>query len=146
MPSHDGVPRKVVVYQLVVRTFSNTNETRARDGTIEQNGVGRFDDIDDVALAALADLGVTHVWLTGVLRQATLTDHGPGLPADDPDVVKGRAGSFCNRYSKRSLRRRVLKSGGSVSRRFRSHGMAVWTASCSSGARRYSSARLSAAS
>jgi hypothetical protein len=36
---------------------------------------------------------VTHVWLTGCLRQATLTAY-PGLAADDPDIVKGRAGSF----------------------------------------------------
>ncbi len=87
--------QKIVVYQLVVRTFSNVNETRAKDGTLEQNGCGRFDEIDAVALASLADLGITHVWLTGVLRQATLTDHSDiGLPPDDPDVVKGRAGSF----------------------------------------------------
>lgn len=90
---HDGVETKVVIYQLAVRTFSNTNETRACDGTIEQNGCGKFDDIDLVALGALKDLGATHVWLTGVLRQATLTAHD-GLPADEPDVVKGRAGSF----------------------------------------------------
>jgi glycosidase len=90
---HDGVARKVVIYQLVVRTFSNTNETRVCDGTIDQNGCGKFDDIDAVALRALRDLGITHVWLTGVLRQATLTAYD-GLPADEPDVVKGRAGSF----------------------------------------------------
>jgi glycosidase len=93
MAPHDGVETKIVVYQLAVRTFSNTNETRAKDGTIEQNGVGKFDDIDGVALASIAELGATHVWLTGVLRQATMTSY-PGLPADDPDVVKGRAGSF----------------------------------------------------
>src|SRR5262249_53364594 len=40
-------------------------------------------------------LGVTHIWLTGCLRQATLTDYPDlDLPADDPDVVKGIAGSF----------------------------------------------------
>ncbi len=93
MASHDGVDSKIVIYQLAVRTFSNTNETRVQDGTIDQNGCGKFGDIDEVALGAIKDLGVTHVWLTGVLRQATLTEHD-GLPADDPDVVKGRAGSF----------------------------------------------------
>lgn len=93
LPPHDGVATKVVIYQLVVRTFSNTNEARARDGTIEQNGCGKFDDIDAVCLGALRELGATHVWLTGVLRQATLTAY-EGLPADEPEVVKGRAGSF----------------------------------------------------
>lgn len=93
MAPHDGVETKPVIYQLAVRTFSNTNETRTPDGTIEQNGCGKFDDIDDVALASIKELGATHVWLTGVLRQATMTSY-PGLEADDPDVVKGRAGSF----------------------------------------------------
>jgi len=82
-----------IIYQLVVRHFGNTNQTRATDGTIEQNGVGKFADIDEAAIGELVGLGVTHVWLTGVLRQATLTAY-PGLPADDPDIVKGRAGSF----------------------------------------------------
>ena len=88
-------PERVVIYQLVVRHFSNTTTTRRVDGTLEDNGVGRFDDIDDDAIAGLKELGVTHVWLTGIPRQATLTDWSSiGLPPDDPDVVKGRAGSF----------------------------------------------------
>jgi hypothetical protein len=59
------------------------------------NGCGKFDDINDTALAALRSLGVTHIWLTGCLRQATLTSYDDlGMPADDPDVVKGIAGAF----------------------------------------------------
>ncbi|MFO0683019.1 MAG: alpha-amylase family glycosyl hydrolase [Sandaracinus sp.] len=90
-------PTRPVIYQLVVRLFGNTNETRARDGTIVQNGSGHFSDVTDDALAEIHALGATHVWLTGALRQATLTDWSsvdPALAADDPDVVKGRAGSF----------------------------------------------------
>lgn len=88
-------PPRRVIYQLVVRTFSNVNDTRNKDGTIEQNGVGKFNDINEAALRSLKDMGITDVWFTGVLRQATLTDHSDvGLPADDPDVVKGRAGSL----------------------------------------------------
>lgn len=95
MGPYDGVDQKPVIYQLVVRLFGNTNETRAKDGTIAQNGSGKFADIDEKAIASLAAMGVTHVWLTGVLRQATLTDYASiGLPADDADTVKGRAGSF----------------------------------------------------
>lgn len=86
---------KPVIYQLVVRYFGNTNTTNRRDGTIKQNGCGKFADISDAALAALREMGVTHVWLTGCIRQATLTDWSRiGLPPDDPDVVKGIAGSF----------------------------------------------------
>lgn len=92
----EEAPRPVI-YQLVLRLFGNTNETRRRDGTIAENGVGRFSDVDGTALAALRGLGATHVWLTGVPRQATLTDWSsvdPALAADDADIVKGRAGSF----------------------------------------------------
>jgi len=99
--SSDGgmpmVSERPVIYQLVVRLFGNTNTTRMRDGTIAQNGVGRFSDVDATALTEIHALGATHVWLTGVLRQATLTDWSsvdPALAADDADIVKGRAGSF----------------------------------------------------
>lgn len=86
---------RVVVYQLVVRHFSNTNTNRVADGTLAENGSGRFVDIDENAIDGLKELGVTHVWLTGIPRQATLTDWSElGLPPDDPDVVKGIAGSF----------------------------------------------------
>jgi glycosidase len=86
---------KLIIYQVVVRYFGNTNTTNATDGTLETNGCGKFADINESALRTLKDLGVTHVWLTGCLRQATLTPYsGLGLEADDPDVVKGRAGSL----------------------------------------------------
>lgn len=86
---------KPVIYQLVVRYFGNTSGANAIDGELRKNGCGKFDDINDRALAELVRLGVTHVWLMGVFRQATLTDHSSiGLPADPPEVVKGVAGSF----------------------------------------------------
>jgi glycosidase len=86
---------KPVIYQIVVRYFGNTITTNQQDGTIEANGCGKFADITETVLQALKDLGVTHVWLTGCLRQATLTGYPEvGLPSDDPDVVKGRAGSL----------------------------------------------------
>ena len=86
---------KPVIYQLAVRYFSNINRTNQRDGTLAINGCGCFADINAVALKAIKDLGATHVWLVGCLRQATLTDYTAlGMPADDTDVVKGIAGSF----------------------------------------------------
>ena len=85
---------KIRIYQLFVRLFGNTNETRKEDGTIAENGVGRFNDINDAALKALRDSGFSHIWLTGVLQQATATDYSDiGQPADDPDLLKGLAGS-----------------------------------------------------
>lgn len=85
---------RLEIYQLLVRTFGNVNETRTPNGTLAENGTGRFDDLNPAAAAALADMGMTHVWFTGALQQATSTDWSAvGEPADDPDILKGRAGS-----------------------------------------------------
>ena len=74
---------------------SATPTRPTRNGTLAVNGCGRFADITAAALAGIKGLGATHVWLTGCLRQATLTDYSAqGMPADDPDVVKGIAGSM----------------------------------------------------
>jgi len=86
---------KPIIYQLVVRYFGNTNLTNQTNGPIDTNGCGKFSDINEAALTGLKELGVTHIWLTGVFNQATLTDYSSiGMPADQPDVVKGMAGSF----------------------------------------------------
>ena len=90
-----GNEKRPVVFQLVVRHFGNSNSTNKTSGTLEENGSGKFADISEKALLEIRNLGVTHIWLTGVLQQATATDHSEiGEPADDPDIVKGRAGSF----------------------------------------------------
>ncbi|MFT3991085.1 MAG: alpha-amylase family glycosyl hydrolase [Luteolibacter sp.] len=81
-----------VIYQLMVRLFGNTNETRKPHGTLAENGCGKFADITANALKSLRNMGFTHLWLTGVLEQASATDY-PNRPADVPDIVKGKAGS-----------------------------------------------------
>jgi hypothetical protein len=87
-------PNKLRVYQMLPRLFSNTNETRKPNGTLAENGVGKFKDVDATALKSLRDFGFTHIWLTGVLQQATATDYSSiGQPPDDPDLLKGLAGS-----------------------------------------------------
>ncbi len=86
--------QKPVVYQVFTRLFGNTNTENVPWGTLQQNGVGKFADFDDAALQGIKELGVTHVWYTGVLHHAMVTDYSDfSLPSDDPDVVKGRAGS-----------------------------------------------------
>ena len=85
---------KIRIYQLFVRLFSNINPTRIKDGTLFENGIGKFDEINDRALTSLRAMGFTHLWLMGVLQQATATDYSEvGEPADDPDILKGLAGS-----------------------------------------------------
>jgi len=85
---------KVIIYQMMTRLFGNKNQTNKPYGTLEENGVGKFSDISDKALSEIRDLGITHVWYTGVIEHALLTDYTKyGIPLDDADVVKGRAGS-----------------------------------------------------
>ncbi|MCX2718165.1 alpha-amylase family protein [Poritiphilus sp. M415] len=85
---------KKVIYQVFTRLFGNTNTTNTPWGTLEENGVGKFSDFSDKALEEIKGLGVTHIWYTGVPHHALVTDYSKyGISADDPDVVKGRAGS-----------------------------------------------------
>lgn len=86
--------KKVVVYQVFTRLFGNKNTTNKPWGTIAENGVGKFDDFTDIALREIKDLGVDYIWYTGVPHHAVITDYTKyGISNDDPDVVKGRAGS-----------------------------------------------------
>jgi len=85
---------KFVVYQIFTRLFGNQNTTNKVYGTIEENGSGKFNDITDVALDSIRNLGITHVWYTGIIEHATLTDYSTyGILPDHPLIVKGRAGS-----------------------------------------------------
>ena len=86
--------KKEVVYQVFTRLFGNTNTNNKPWGTIEENGVGKFNDFTDKALAEIKDLGVTYIWYTGVPHHALIRDYTSiGVSNDDPEVVKGRAGS-----------------------------------------------------
>ena len=85
---------KLVIYQLLPRYFGNTNATNKLYGSKEENGVGKFNDITPKALQELKKLGINYVWYTGVIEHATMTDYSAyGIKQDDPDIVKGKAGS-----------------------------------------------------
>ena len=86
--------RKTVIYQVFTRLFGNTNTTNKPWGTLEENGLGKFDDFSKKALQEIKKLGVTHIWYTGVLHHAMITDYTKyGISIDHPNTVKGRAGS-----------------------------------------------------
>lgn len=94
--SPTGPPRrgKIVIYQAMARLFGNQSTTNQPWGSSAANGVGKFDDFNDAALRELHNMGVSHLWLTGVLRHAMVLDAPlADVHSDDPDVVKGRAGS-----------------------------------------------------
>jgi glycosidase len=93
-PKVTVTPKKVVVYQVFTRLFGNKNTTNKPWGTIEENGVGKFADFTDTALKEIKKLGVTYIWYTGVPHHDVIRDYTKyGISNDDPDVVKGRAGS-----------------------------------------------------
>lgn len=87
-------PQKTVVYQVFTRLFGNIKTTNKPWGTIEENGVGKFNDFTNKALQEIKKLGVTHIWFTGVPHHDVIRDYTKyGISNDDPDIVKGRAGS-----------------------------------------------------
>ncbi len=88
------LPYKINIYQIFTRLFGNVKTENKPWGTIEENGVGKFSDITEKALREIKALGITHIWYTGVLHHAVIRDYKAyGISDDDPDVVKGRAGS-----------------------------------------------------
>lgn len=83
---------KPIIYQTFPRIMTNMNGECVPDGTYECNGSGKMNDISTKLLRSLKSLGITHVWYTGILEMATKTEF-PGISADNPNVVKGQAGS-----------------------------------------------------
>src|SRR5690606_34574368 len=86
--------KKKVIYQVMARLFGNTTTTNRPWGTAQENGLGKFSDFSDRALSEIRELGVTHIWYTGIPHHALIGDYRAfGISDDHPDVVKGRAGS-----------------------------------------------------
>ncbi len=85
---------KISIYQVLPRLFGNKNTICKPNGTIEQNGVGKFADFTSEALREIRDLGITHIWYTGIIQHAKITSYEKfGIPKDHPTLIKGRAGS-----------------------------------------------------
>lgn len=85
---------KFVIYQVFPRLFGNYNTTNKHNGTIEENGSGKFNSFTTKALTEIKSLGVTHIWYTGVIQHATQTDYSSyGIAKDHTAIVKGIAGS-----------------------------------------------------
>ncbi len=79
---------------MLPRLFANRNQNCVPNGTIEQNGSGKMNDITTKVLRKIKDLGVTHVWYTGIIEHSVQTDYSRyGIARDNVHVVKGKAGS-----------------------------------------------------
>ncbi len=85
---------KPIIYQLFPRLFTNKCNHCIPNGSIEENGVGKMNDINDTVLSSIKNLGVTHIWYTGIIEHATKTDYSKyGITPDNSHIVKGNAGS-----------------------------------------------------
>ena len=91
---------KPIIYQMLPRLWGNDKIRPKKNGTLTDNGTGKFSDIDDATLKYLKWLGCSHVWYTGVLRHSTQASED-GCIASHPQFVKGKAGSpyaICDYY------------------------------------------------
>ncbi len=85
---------KVIIYQIFTRLYGNRCQTRKPYGKIEENGCGKLNDFTPSVLKHIKEMGFSHVWYTGIIRHATMTDYTKyGIPRQHPAVVKGEAGS-----------------------------------------------------
>ena len=84
----------MTVYQVFTRLFGSDRKDCVPFGTRQQNGCGTMQDFTAKALEQIRSLGCTHIWYTGIIEHASKTDYSDyGIAKDNPDVVKGEAGS-----------------------------------------------------
>ncbi|MBQ6190955.1 MAG: alpha-amylase family protein [Bacteroidaceae bacterium] len=84
----------MTIYQVFTRLFGADKANCIPSGTKQQNGCGTMQDFTAKALEQIKALGCTHIWYTGIIEHASKTDYSAyGIPKDNPDVVKGEAGS-----------------------------------------------------
>ncbi|MDR1114570.1 MAG: alpha-amylase [Tannerella sp.] len=85
---------KHIIYQTFPRLFGNYNENLVKNGGMEENGCGKFNSYTTKALESIGELGITHIWYTGIIAHSTCTDYTAyGIPKDHHAIVKGKAGS-----------------------------------------------------
>lgn len=85
---------KKIIYQVFPRLFGNDNGNNKKNGTIEENGCGKFAAFSNQALGEIKKMGFTHIWYTGIIEHATQTNYTVyDIPEDHPAIVKGKAGS-----------------------------------------------------
>lgn len=92
--------QKTIIYQMLPRLWGNGKIRPKKNGSLVENGTGKFSDIDSNTLEYLKWLGCSHVWYTGVIRHSTQASE-EGCTPSHPQFVKGKAGSpyaICDYY------------------------------------------------
>ena len=91
---------KPIIYQMLPRLWGNDKSRPKKNGSLADNGTGKFSDIDSATLEYIKWLGCSHVWYTGILRHSTQSTDEGCMPSH-PQFVKGKAGSpyaICDYY------------------------------------------------
>lgn len=92
--------QKPIIYQMLPRLWGNDNIRPKKNGSLTDNGTGKFSDIDRNTLEYIRWLGCSHVWYTGIIRHSTQASEDGCIPSH-PQFVKGKAGSpyaICDYY------------------------------------------------
>lgn len=92
--------QKPIIYQMLPRLWGNDCPMPVKNGSLSENGTGKFSDIDTATLDYVKWLGCTHIWYTGILRHSTQAAE-QGCTPSHPQFVKGKAGSpyaICDYY------------------------------------------------
>lgn len=85
---------KYTIYQVLPRLFGSYSGQNLKNGSVNDNGCGKFNNFTPEALQSIRELGVTHIWYTGIIEHATKTDYSAfGIRTDHSGVIKGEAGS-----------------------------------------------------
>lgn len=86
--------KKITIYQVLPRLLTNTQHKNIKNGSINENGCGKIDDITLAFLKRIKSNGFSHIWYTGLIEHATQTNYSQyGIQPDTPCIVKGKAGS-----------------------------------------------------
>ena len=81
--------KKILIYQVLPRLYGNMAKKTKFDGSINDNGCGKFADFTEDRLTGIKNSGYTHIWYTGVIEHATKTDYSAHkITPDHPAVVK----------------------------------------------------------
>ncbi len=94
------IMQKPIIYQMLPRLWGNGKTRPKKNGSLKDNGTGKFSDIDQNTLDYIKWLGCSHIWLTGILRHSTQAAEQGCIPSH-PQFVKGKAGSpyaICDYY------------------------------------------------
>lgn len=84
----------ISIYQVLPRLFGNKSTAPVFNGSRDENGTGKMSDFTSSVLDEIKDFGFTHIWYTGLIEHARCTgDPEYGIPAGNPQIIKGKAGS-----------------------------------------------------